>query len=111
MENLKFKKNEIKLRRNGVSTKNSGMKIEKYRKNRRGHFRPDARRKVAFARSEVVLARVGVGIGQAENPIFSTGGVQMVKNLHEKWVLRRKKRPFGARIFPFCEYLFHERFG
>lgn len=35
----------------------------------------------------------------------------MVKNLQEKWVLRRKKRPFGASISPFCEYLFHERFG
>lgn len=35
----------------------------------------------------------------------------MVKNLQEKWVLRRKKRPFDARISPFCEYLFHERFG
>ena len=101
----------MKLRRKGVSTKKCGMKIEKSRKNRRGYWGLDARRKVAFARSEVVLARVGVGIGQAENPIFSTGWVQMVKNLQEKWVLRRKKRPFGARISPFCEYLFHERFG
>ena len=101
----------MKLRRKGVSTKKCGMKIEKSRKNRRGYWGLDARRKVAFARSEVVSARVEVGIGQAENPIFSTGGAQMVKNLQEKWVLRRKKRPFGARISPFCEYLFHERFG
>lgn len=110
MENLKIEKNEMKLRRKVVSTKKCGMKIEENRKNRRGHFRPNARRKVAFARSEVVLARVGVGIGQAGNPIFSTGGVQMVKNLQEKWVLQRKKRPFGVSISPFCEYLFHERF-
>ena len=34
----------------------------------------------------------------------------MVKNLQEKWVLQRKKRPFGVSISPFCEYLFHERF-
>ena len=49
-----------------------------------GDFGSPARLEVGFARNEVVLARLEVGIGQAVTLVLSTGWAQTVDNFREK---------------------------
>ncbi len=66
------------------STENISIKVVKERKNARGDFGRAARLEVAFARNEVVLARLEVGIGQAVTLVFFTGWAQTVDNFRGK---------------------------
>ena len=56
-----------------------------------GDFGSPARLEVGFARNEVVLARLEVGIGQAVTLVFSQDG-------HRRWITSVKSRRFGGKI-------------
>ena len=56
----------------GKFPEKSGIGMRENWKNRLGSVGVSARGRVVFARVKVVLARVGVGTGQENRPIFST---------------------------------------
>jgi hypothetical protein len=70
-----------------------------------GDFGSPARLEVAFARNEVVLARLEVGIGQAVTLVFSTGWAQTVDSFREKQAFWWENRTFVVK-FPFFVDIF-----
>ena len=95
----KEEKNRKKLGKRRLYREIPGIKVVNNGKNGRGVLGCRARAGVVFARVEVVLARVGVGIGQAGGTGFSTGRVLSLKIPQEKWSRRRKKCGFSS-VFP-----------
>ena len=63
-----------------------------------GDFGSPARLEVGFARNEVVLARLEVGIGQAVTLVFSTGWAQTVENFREKQAFWWENRTFVVKF-------------